>query len=345
MTKYLAMRSVLTALMMTTLLTQWTQAQTDADSNDIGRIVLGIYLPDKSNIPSEARLLLQNKLAEAAMQQGMGGDPSVQRFMLTAKADVMTKDIVAGPPQLIALTLQVTVFVGDATDNTLFSSASFSVKGAGINENKAFIDALKKINPSNVQLKECLVDGKAKIVAYYSAQCDAVIKKATSVATLGDHDQAIYMLSQVPDVCAECHTRCLDQMELIYQAKVAAECNKGMADASSAWSTKPNSEGAAQVSSIAKSLPAFAPCTGEMEKLLDQVESKLREEQAAERAQRAREEADRVALERDRLRQQERQAVRDADAERQRVAAYQAVATAYISRLPRYTNDVRVTWY
>ncbi len=245
----------------------------------------------------------------------MGGIHSVQRFMLTAKADVMTKDIIAGPPQLIALTLQVTVFVGDATDNTLFSSASFSVKGVGINENKAFIDALKPtIDASNPQLKGCLVDGKAKIVTYYAAQCDAVIAKA-SLATLGDHDQAIYMLSQVPDVCAECHTRCLEQME-------------------------PNTEGAAQVSLIAGSLPPFAPCAPDMEKLLDQVEVKLREEQAAELAQRAREEADRVALERERLRQMERQSERDADAERQRLAAYQAVATAYIRRLPRYTNDV-----
>lgn len=331
--------------MMTMLMVQLTMAQSDATQADIGRVVLGVYLPDRSNIPAEARTQLQNKLAQAAVLQGMGGDPSVQRFMLTAKADVMTKDIIAGAPQLIAMTLQVTVFVGDATDNTLFSSASFSVKGVGINENKAFIDALKKIDASNPQLKGCLVDGKAKIVSYYSTQCDAVIKKATSVATLGDHDQAIYMLSQVPNVCAECHTRCLGQMELIYQAKIAVECKKGMADARTAWSTKPNSEGAAQVSLIAKSLPAFAPCATDMEKLLDQVEVKLREEQAAERAQRAREEADRVALERERLHQMERQSERDADAERQRIAAYQAVATAYISRLPRYTNDVTVTWY
>lgn len=311
----------------------------------MGRIVLGIHLPDRSNIPAEARTQLENKLASAAVQNGMGGSPTEQRFMLTAKADVTTKDAIAGPPQLIAVTLQLTVFVGDATDNTLFSSASFQVKGAGINENKAFIDALKKVKPSDPALAECLSSGKARIVSYYATQCDAVIKKAISTASMGDHAQAIFMLSQVPDVCAECHARCLEQMGMVYQAKAAVECKKGMADARTAWSTKPDREGAAEVARIAGALPAFAPCAHEMEALLGEVEAKLRAEQAVERVQRAKEEADRTALERERLRQMEKQAARETDLERQRLSAYQAVATAYIRQLPRYADNTRIIWY
>lgn len=77
----------------------------------------------------------------------MGGSETNPRFIITAAVNLGTKDIIAGPPQMIAQNLDITMFVGDALTNTIFSNTTLSLKGVGTNENKAFIEAFKTINP------------------------------------------------------------------------------------------------------------------------------------------------------------------------------------------------------
>ena len=132
--------------------------------DDFGRIVLNTYLPDNIAIPSEAKNLLITKLNQITSNNGMGGSQANRRFIITANVNVGTKDIIAGPPQMIAQNLEVTLFVGDAVTNTIFSNTTLSLNGVGTNENKAFIDALKTINPKNKEVLAFLVEGKTKII-------------------------------------------------------------------------------------------------------------------------------------------------------------------------------------
>ena len=66
-----------------------------------------------------------------------------------AVINILSKDIIAGPPQLLALNFEVTLYVGDAIDDKLFSSGSVSLKGVGKNVNEALINGIKNINQKN----------------------------------------------------------------------------------------------------------------------------------------------------------------------------------------------------
>ena len=131
-------------------------ANAQAKLDDFGRIVLNSYLPENIALTSEAKELLMTKLSQIATNNGMGGSQANPRFIITASVNVGTKDIIAGPPQLISQNINITFFVGDAISNTAFSNTTIAMKGVGTNENKAFIDALNTINPKTKQLQTLL---------------------------------------------------------------------------------------------------------------------------------------------------------------------------------------------
>ena len=138
------------------------QAQSDAS-----RIVLNAAILDKENkLPEEAKKQLIVKLNQVATENGVGGNALSARFVIAAKINVLSKDIVAGPPQMIAQNLEVVFFIGDATNNAIFSNTSLSLKGVGTNENKALISAIQNINPKNKQFIDFINTGKNKIIEY-----------------------------------------------------------------------------------------------------------------------------------------------------------------------------------
>ena len=155
------MKKIITLLILTfAAITINAQVKLD----DFGRIVLNTYLPDSIALPAEAKNLLITKLNQITSNNGMGGSQANPRFIITANVNVGTKDIIAGPPQMIAQNLDVTLFIGDAVTNTIFSNTTLSLKGVGTNENKAFIDALKTINPKNKEVLAFIEEGNTKII-------------------------------------------------------------------------------------------------------------------------------------------------------------------------------------
>ena len=225
-------------------------SQSAVKPNDFGRIVLNTYISDKIDIPTEARNLLDTKLTQIASNNGMGGSSVNERFIITANVNIGTKDIIPGPPQMIAQNIEVTFFIGDAIANTIFSNVSISFKGVGTNENKAFIEAFKRINVRDKRLSAFIEEGKSKIVDYYDSKCDFIIKDAITLTKLEKYNQAIYILSLVPEVCQECYFRCLDTLASIYQMKIDMDCEKAFNKAKSIWSSSLNKEGAKKAGEI-----------------------------------------------------------------------------------------------
>jgi hypothetical protein len=226
--------------------------------DDFGRIILNTHLSDKINIPAESKELLKTKLSQIASNNGMGGSQANPRFIITANVNVGTKDIIAGPPQMIAQNVDVTFFIGDALTNTVFANTTLSLKGVGTNENKAFIEAIKTINPKNKDIAVFIEEGKNKIISYYSTNCDFIIKDAQTLVKQEKYDEAIYQLSLVPEVCQECYFKCLDTLSSIYQQKMDADCKTKLNEAKVTWTANQTTEGAEKAGDILSSINPMA---------------------------------------------------------------------------------------
>ena len=252
--------------------------------NDINRIVLNTYVPQQiESFPTQAKSLLENKLSQISTNYGMSGSAINPRFVLMVNIAVLSKDIIPGPPQMTALNLEFTFFIADAVDMKKYANASIELKGvgAGNNENKAYLDAIKNINVNNHAIKKFIEDGKSKIIDYYNTQCDFIIREAISLSKKGEYDASILKLASVPDVCENCYIKAMDTMQFVYQQKIDKECLLIMRDAKTIWMANQNIDGASKVAGIINTISPFSTCEPDAGNLMKQISSKLAADEKA----------------------------------------------------------------
>ena len=316
-------------------------AQEAPKLDDFGRIALNPYVSEQSKLPAEAKNQLEIKLKQIASNYGMAGSPANPRFILTANISVTTKDIIPGPPQQIAQNIEITLFIGDAIENKIFSNIVISSSGVGTNLNKAFIDAIRQINTQNKKIEMFLKEAKTKIINYYVTQCDFINEKATALKQQEKFSEAIYLLAQIPEVSKDCYFRALTEMAKIYDVKINSEANTLIKNAKATWAANPNEQGGQDATAYIMQINPNSNSYANAAKLLNTINTKL------------------IADERERKRRQaeyeKRQQIIDAEnaknkieLEKQRINAYRAIAVEYAKNQPTviYRNVYRrIYWY
>lgn len=322
---------------------------------DFGRITLNPYLSENSGLPAESQKLLLNKLNQIVVNNGISGSQVNPRFVITAEINIGTKDIIAGPPQMIAQNMDVTIFIGDAMKNSKFSSVTLSLKGVGTNENKAFIEAIKTINPKNKEVVTCIEEGKRKIIDYYTTQCDFIIKDAQVLVKQQQYDEAIYQLSLVPDVCQECYFKCLDTLASIYQKKIDADCKTKLNDAKMIWSASQNPAGAEKAADILSDINPMSSCQSNVSGFIKSIDAKLKADEKARWEFKMKQYADKIAAQKEQVRiaeengkrdaaYQEKQNERNTEVEKIRINSYREIAVEQARNQPKTITYNNIIW-
>jgi riboflavin synthase len=249
----------------------------EGKADDYSRIALNTYVPNISGMPEAAKNMLKNKIDQVATLSGRGGNAINPRFVITANVTVLSKDITATAPPMIALSIEVTFFVGDAQTMTKYSSATIDAKGIGTNETKAYIEAIKTIRTTAPELKVMVETGKKKIVEYYNSQCDFILKKADALDGQTKYGEAIFTLTQIPDVCKECYAKAMDATVPIYKKFADQNCLQKLNAAKAAWAGAQNSDGAAKAAEFLKGIDPQASCMPDVNSFIAEVNAKIKE--------------------------------------------------------------------
>ncbi len=246
--------------------------------DDVGRIAIAPYVPTVGSMTPAASRALENKLAQGVAKAGMSGFSLDQRFVITSSVDVITKDVIAGPPPKIAYTLDINVYIADTETKNVYGQDVFSVKGVGTNETKAYISSVKRFNPRSESFQDLVQDAKTKIIEYYNSQCDFILEEGQSLASQGKYEEAIAKLMTVPEVCKECYSRVLKAVEPIYKEKVDDECQLALQNAKNAWNGSQSFEGAmASVEFLKAVNPQAEECFQEVQAFSMLVNEKVKE--------------------------------------------------------------------
>lgn len=265
-------RIIFIALLMTGFLS-CTMAQSNAE------VSLCVYMPKNSEIPEAALQFLENQLENIATENGTADMVICDRFILTAKVDVLQKDIVAGPPQRISQTLNITLQVGDAVDNKLFASTSLTAVGIGTNLTKSYMEAFKQIRKNDKQVADFLEQAKGKIVQYYQQHCESIFAEAQGLAKRQRYDEAIYSLACIPDIGTDCYTRCQNAMVQIWQARINAEGQPLLKLARTAWAQSQDEVGAEEAANYLRQINPAADCQEEVSKLISEITTKIKHDE------------------------------------------------------------------
>jgi len=254
-------------------------AQQTASDEDM--ISLNVALPNNNNIPTEARQLLENRLKQIVTRHGIADNGENERFVITAKASVLSKDIMPSNPPRISQKIEVTFIIGDVIENKIYETASLEVSGIGQNETKAYVAAFDNIRPGNKIFGEMIGNAKTKIMLYYNTNCDKYLKKAQTLQAEQKFDEAIYNLMQIPSVSTSCYDKAQDLAIDIAAAKINFDAESLLNQAIAQWAGQKNYDNAAATLDILGQINVMANCQPQVQALINDINSKLRADEAA----------------------------------------------------------------
>jgi hypothetical protein len=250
----------------------------EANSDDAGRIALAAVVSNQiEGLTPSSQSTLQNKLNQIATKSGMGGSSLNNRFIITANVDVLTKDITPTAPPMHAYTLEVTLYIGDGIEGTLFSSTSVTLKGVGKTETKAYMSALKNLKTSDSRYQTFIEQGKNKIIEYYNSKCEFILKEAEMLATQNEFDAAISKLVCIPEVCKECFDKAMDAIGPIYKQQIDRQCKINLAEAQNAWNSGQDMNSANAAAFYLSKIDPNAACFPDAQDLSKQIAKRVKE--------------------------------------------------------------------
>ena len=248
------------------------------ESDEKDWLPLTVWIPDQiEDMPATAKNNLENKLLQIVTAQGISGGSFNQRFIITANVSVLTKDLTATAPPKQAYTLDVTMYIGDGIDGKAFSSYSTTVRGVGNNETRAYMTAIRNIRTNDPNYKTFVNQGKQKIIDYYNAQCDKIIVKAQSLADMNEFDEAIWMLTSIPDAATDCWEKSIPVLSVIFQQKIDFECKAKLIAATNIWNANQSWDGAEEAGAILATIDPNSACLDEAMALADKIAKRILE--------------------------------------------------------------------
>lgn len=337
---------LLTALMITMV----------AVAQDYGRIAINVVIPHLPNVPEEARAALETKMQQVVTQYGLACNGATDRFVMTAKVNVTSKDVTPTTPVKISQKMEVTMFIGDVVDNKVYESVVFTVTGIGQSEAKSMIQAFNQIKHSNPKMKSFMENAEQKIITYYTSNCQFILTEANTLASNQQYDAAIAKLMAVPEVCTECYEKCMEKAVEVYRKKIGNEGDLLVQQARNAWLAKRDYESASEALAILAKVNPLSTAQDKVQALVNEINKHLRGEEAA-RAKAAKEAAEKAEAREQRdwdfkvkqyednlamVRQQQKD---NTTIQREQIAAAREVGVAYGKNQPRTItyNNFR-TW-
>lgn len=239
------------------------------------KIVLSVVVEDfPEDFPPTARVQITNKFQRILTSKGISSVNFMNRFALDVVATPLTKDVIPGPPAMIAQNIDFSFYIVDNIDKKVFASSSVSTKGVGTNEDKAYLDAIKRLNLNNKGIEEMIESGKEKILAYYNSELETIVAQAKTLSGMKRYEEALYMLSLIPSMC-EKYDKVLELALVVYQQYLDQQCVENLALAKTAWMSEQNSEGAKNAAEYLSQIYPDAACYSDAEELYKEIKAKV----------------------------------------------------------------------
>ncbi len=250
---------------------------TNTAQNSDSNIALGTYIPNEmEQIPAAARQILETKLGQMVTKNGISDVSYNSRFIITPNVSVMSKDVVGTAPPKIVLNLDVTIYIGDGINGSLYTSKSFNVKGVGSNETKAYIAAIKNMKTNGDDVQAFVAEGKQKIIDFFNNNCEMIQKEANTLANQNQFEEALGLLVNVP-VNSNCYDKVGKSLKSMYQKSIDRNCEADLAEATAIWNANQDMTAANEAGSILAGIEPSSSCYPNVKSLFSKIESRVLE--------------------------------------------------------------------
>lgn len=232
--------------------------------------------PD-GEMPEAAGEYLFNRLCTAVTGDGISATGQYAQFFIAAKALPLYEQAVTGAPVKTALTLSLNLYIGDYWGEKVFDRMSLEIRGAGESRERAYLNAFRSLNKNNQQVANFLEKGKQRIIAYYDAEYNNIIREAQRESALRNYERALFLLGAVP-VCCNGYNAVADELVKTYHEYIDYNCDRLLMQARNAWAVHPDQRGAAEAARILNQLEPDAACYGDAMDLYREIKDKMKDD-------------------------------------------------------------------
>jgi hypothetical protein len=261
-------------------------------------IALSVVIPEYlEGLDYSQTSKLDTKIRSIISNYGVGASGYSNNFVIYPKFGIMDVSVVEGGMQNITVvTVEFSMFVKQVDNNLLFSSFNKTIKGSGSNKTAALTNAVQLIPTKDKDLQSFIESSKKKIVDYYNVNCDRILSQATALNSSGDLEQALGVLSNVPEE-VPCYEKIKAKAIEVYKAHVNKQCKQQLNEANS-MIAKQDYSGALKV--LASIDPASS-CNADVKSSIAKVENKVTDQERQEYAERMEKYKNSVELEKERI--------------------------------------------
>jgi hypothetical protein len=268
-------------------------------------------------VPPAVTSRLNSKLQTLMTRVGVVGAENSQ-FFVTGRFDTGFSEQTSGPTPAEYVHTTLTLFIGDAESQKMFSSLTLELKGVGSSVEQAYTKAINSINFNRNDFQNFIQQGKQKIISYYDANYSSILAQASSAANLRNYDEALYYVTQIPECCVG-YSEAQALMNKVYASQQNYDGQMLLSQAKAEWAADPTEEGARKAFSYINQIDPASSAYSDAQKLGTQIQKTVKANWDFENVQKYKDE---VAL--------RKQAINAATSlEKERIKAARAVATAY----------------
>ena len=230
---------------------------------------------DFTDVPASAAKYLENALTRIATENGLSTSSPATPFVLSLHADILDQSTLAGPPMQTTYNLGVTLYIVDAVGKKKFATTYMEVNGVGQGQTKAYMDAFRRLNARNQNVRAFVSAGKQKMMAYYDTQYPQIIEESRRLCAMQQYEEAIAMLISVP-LCSAGGDACTSEAVKVYKI-IRDRYNLALLNrARTLWASMPTQDGARLVAPIIAQIDPESSCYGDTQKLLAEIKAQVR---------------------------------------------------------------------
>ncbi|WP_018675297.1 hypothetical protein [Riemerella columbina] len=193
-------------------------------------------------------------------------------FALFPEVSILSEHTSSGVPPIAEVDYELTFNVVNIFDGKSFADYSFKTKGRGSNKANAIAMGLKNIDLNNRDFIEFIEMSKSKIISYYEKELSKTLQKVNVQVSAKDYEEALFLLSQIPESIPSYTTRVLPLAEKVYKSYQENVGKELLQAAKAKWATSKDEYTASDVAELLSQIPSETSAYKESQILLKTID-------------------------------------------------------------------------
>lgn len=248
------------------------------------QMIVSPYMPyDQEGMTVNNARLMENRLAQIINDSGLLSAEG-SRFVLTMNWNVVDKEVLGTAPTKVMYRLEAGMYIGDGMTGNKFASTVIPLKGAGNNEAKAIVNAMRGLSANRPEIEQLIKKGVQQILAYYESNKREIMTSVKTMMGMHDYEGAMFTLYQIPMECSY-YQEAQGMLVKAYKGYVDTSAAELLQRARALWAASPSQENAEAVMALVGDIDPSSSSYGAAQSFIKEVKSRTTKIDDQERAE------------------------------------------------------------